>query len=156
MHPHSSKLKLKVLPNYCNILIILTFFHVLPFAQIVGYCVNVNLFFFYGAPLISIVKVLKERNSAPIHLGTMITNTLNSTFWTAYGFAILDGFIFIPNGIGAMLGFVQIVLVALLPRKISNQGKALDSKVQTTNESLSDKHKPTVSTKEVTTLLSNV
>jgi hypothetical protein len=119
-------------------------------ALIIGYCVNVNLFFFYGAPLLSIVKVLKERNSASIHLETMITNTLNSSFWTAYGFAILDGFIFIPNGIGAILGIVQIVLVAILPRKM------LDQKKVTEDTSPSDSLKSTATVKEVVASVSNV
>ena len=84
---------------------------------VVGICVNINLFFFYGAPLSSVVQVFRDRNSASIHMWTMITNTLNSCFWTAYGLAIGDAFIFVPNGIGAVLGFVQIALVVLFPRK---------------------------------------
>jgi solute carrier family 50 protein (sugar transporter) len=84
---------------------------------IVGIAVNINLFFFYGAPLSTIVTVLKERNSASIHLWTMTTNTMNGAFWTAYGIAVLDAFIYVPNGIGALLGVVQIVLIVLFPRK---------------------------------------
>lgn len=62
---------------------------------IVGILVNFNLVFFYGAPLSTIYTVLRERNSASIHIPTMITNTLNGSFWTAYGFAILDPFIIV-------------------------------------------------------------
>ena len=84
---------------------------------IVGVCVNVNLLFFYGAPLFSIAKVLKERNSASIYIWTMVTNTANGCFWTAYGFAVQDPFIYVPNGLGALLGFAQVILVVLFPRK---------------------------------------
>mmetsp|Transcript_20332 Transcript_20332/g.33659 ORF Transcript_20332/g.33659 Transcript_20332/m.33659 type:complete len:333 (+) Transcript_20332:25-1023(+) len=84
---------------------------------IIGICVNINLFFFYGAPLSTIFTVLKERNSASIHIWTMATNTANGSFWTAYGIAVLDPFIYIPNGLGAMLGVVQIILSVLFPRK---------------------------------------
>jgi uncharacterized protein with PQ loop repeat len=84
---------------------------------IVGVCANINLFFFYGAPLSVIFKVLKERNSASIHLWTMTTNTANGAFWTAYGIAINDVFLYVPNGIGALLGVGQIILVVLFPRK---------------------------------------
>lgn len=84
---------------------------------VIGISVNINLFFFYGAPLSSVVKVCRDRNSASIHIRTMVTNTLNSCFWTAYGLAIGDAFIFVPNGIGAVLGFMQIALVLLFPRK---------------------------------------
>ena len=46
----------------------------------------------------------------------MMMNTANGTFWAAYGIAIGDFFIIIPNSIGAMLGCVQIVLYILFPR----------------------------------------
>lgn len=85
---------------------------------VVGICVNINLFFFYGAPLSSFITVCRDRNSASIHIWTMITNTLNSCFWTAYGLAIGDPFIYVPNGIGAGLGFVQAALVLLFPRNV--------------------------------------
>jgi solute carrier family 50 protein (sugar transporter) len=47
----------------------------------------------------------------------MITNTLNGIFWTAYGLAILDPFIYVPNGLGAVLGAVQILLCVIFPRR---------------------------------------
>ena len=86
---------------------------------IVGFAVNINLLFFYGAPFSSIVQVLKERNSESIHIGTMITNSLNGIFWMAYGLAVADPFIIVPNGIGVFLGVVQGVLVLLLPRHVT-------------------------------------
>eukprot|EP00586_Coscinodiscus_wailesii_P020880 CAMPEP_0172520062 /NCGR_PEP_ID=MMETSP1066-20121228/291782_1 /TAXON_ID=671091 /ORGANISM="Coscinodiscus wailesii, Strain CCMP2513" /LENGTH=101 /DNA_ID=CAMNT_0013302753 /DNA_START=1106 /DNA_END=1411 /DNA_ORIENTATION=- len=47
----------------------------------------------------------------------MVTNTAASIFWTAYGFSIMDYFQIFPNGIGALLGFVQIFLMLIFPRK---------------------------------------
>jgi solute carrier family 50 protein (sugar transporter) len=84
---------------------------------IVGVVVNLNLVFFYGAPLSSIYTVLSTKTSASIHIPTMITNTLNGIFWTAYGLAILDPFIYVPNGLGAVLGAVQILLCVIFPRR---------------------------------------
>lgn len=86
---------------------------------IVGSVVNLNLVFFYGAPLSSIYKVLRTKDSSSIHFRTMITNTLNSSFWTAYGFAVQDFFIYVPNGLGSILGAIQLVLLLLYPRKAS-------------------------------------
>jgi solute carrier family 50 (sugar transporter) len=85
---------------------------------IVGISANINLLFFYGAPLSTIATVLQTRNTASIHVLTMITNTANGCFWAAYGFAIFDYLIFVPNGIGALLGFVQFALYITFPRKI--------------------------------------
>jgi solute carrier family 50 protein (sugar transporter) len=83
---------------------------------IVGYVVNVNLVFFYGAPLSTIWKVLSQKNTNTIHIPTLVTNTLNGTFWFAYGLAIQDWFIAVPNGMGAALGVVQVILLVLFPR----------------------------------------
>ena len=43
-------------------------------------------------------------------------NTANATFWTLYAIAIKDLYIAIPNGIGVVLGIVQIFLVIVFPR----------------------------------------
>lgn len=83
---------------------------------IVGVLVNLNLVFFYGAPLSTIYKVFTEGNSSSIHVRTMVTNTLNGIFWTAYGIAVLDPFVYAPNGLGAVLGAIQIFLIVIYPR----------------------------------------
>jgi len=84
--------------------------------SIVGVVANINLLFFYGAPLSAIWTVLQTRNSSSIHIPTMITATVNGTFWGAFGFAIMDYYMFIPNGIGVMLGVVQMLLCFIFPR----------------------------------------
>jgi solute carrier family 50 (sugar transporter) len=83
---------------------------------IVGILVNLNLVFFYGAPLSTIVTVLQTKNSSSIHLWTMMTNTGNGAFWTAYGLAVHDSFISIPNGLGTLLGIIQMMLCMTVPR----------------------------------------
>jgi len=84
---------------------------------IVGIVTNANLLFFYGAPLSTISTILANRNTATIHVPTMLTNTISSVFWGVYGLAILDLFICIPNCIGAVLGFMQIALYLVFPRE---------------------------------------
>ena len=66
--------------------------------QVIGTAVNVNLVFFYGAPLSSMLTVIKTRNSASIHFWTMTMNTVNAFFWCVYSLAIQDYYILIPNG----------------------------------------------------------
>jgi len=95
---------------------------------IVGIVVNINLCFFYGGPLSTIATVLKTRNTTSIHIWTMTTNTANGAFWTAYGIAVQDYFISIPNGIGVLLGLVQGALVFLFPRQVTDS-KADNTKV---------------------------
>jgi hypothetical protein len=47
--------------------------------------VNLNLIFFYGAPLQSIFQVIQTKQSNSIHLMTMYMSCLNCIFWTGYG-----------------------------------------------------------------------
>lgn len=84
---------------------------------IVGFAVNVNVMFFYGAPLSTIFIVLSTYESSSIHRPTMILNTINGTFWCIYGIATTDWFLTIPNGLGTLSGIVQIILCLLFPRK---------------------------------------
>jgi solute carrier family 50 protein (sugar transporter) len=85
--------------------------------MILGVSVNMNLVFFYGAPLSTIYTVLTTRSSASMHVLTMLTNTANGCFWFAYGLAVWDLYILIPNGLGALLGVVQICLRIAYPSK---------------------------------------
>lgn len=110
--------------------------------MIVGLTVNLNLLFFYGAPLSTITQVLKTRSSASIHVPTMITNTASATFWCLYGTAVMNLFIAIPNAIGVILGAVQIVLYVIFPRKTED----LDSTVKSIDETM------TSTTKEAKTV----
>jgi len=90
-------------------------------SNVVGFIVNANLLFFYGGPLSTMFLVIKERDSSSIHRRTMIMNTLNGAFWCAYGIGIFDYFMFIPNGIGALMGVVQFLMCFLFPPKKTDE-----------------------------------
>lgn len=85
--------------------------------QIVGCIVNLNLCFFYFAPLTTIVEVCRTQSSASIHRPTTIMTILNSFFWSAYGFAVRDPFIYVPNGVGLGFGVMQAALLLLFGSK---------------------------------------
>ena len=76
----------------------------------IGVAVNLNLIFFYAAPLSTIVEVFRTKSSSSIHFWTMVMNTSNAFFWCIYSFAIQDYYILIPNGLGFSFGIIQIVL----------------------------------------------
>mmetsp|Transcript_15367 Transcript_15367/g.32340 ORF Transcript_15367/g.32340 Transcript_15367/m.32340 type:complete len:329 (-) Transcript_15367:41-1027(-) len=88
---------------------------------VVGIAVNINLLFFYGAPLSTIFTVIRTRDSSSIHRRTMVMNTMNGIFWTAFGFGTVDYFISVPNGLGAILGFVQMFMCLVMPCKGNEQ-----------------------------------
>jgi solute carrier family 50 protein (sugar transporter) len=86
-------------------------------AATIGVVVNVNLVFFYGAPLQRVQTVVVERNSESIHVPTMVMNWMNTTFWILYGVAKQDFVIIVPNVLGLSLGLLQGVLCVMFPRK---------------------------------------
>lgn len=98
------------------------------YTLVIGIVANINTCFFYGAPLSTIVTVLKTHDSCSIHRRTMITNTANAVFWTAFGIGIMDWIIVIPNGLGSVLGFIQVFLCLIIPNR---SGKATNTTTTT-------------------------
>eukprot|EP00980_Cylindrotheca_fusiformis_P020265 scaffold7330_cov146-Cylindrotheca_fusiformis.AAC.4 len=87
-------------------------------AAIIGIFVNVNLVFFYGAPLQSIKTVLQTKSSGTIHGPTVLMNFINTLFWLLYGsLGIRDPVIYGPNMFGAALGTIQAFLICYYPRQ---------------------------------------
>jgi len=86
--------------------------------KIVGYVVNINTIFFYGAPLSRISTVLKTKKSDTLHFPTMVTNSLSAGLWVAYALApqINDPFIYVPSGLGLAFGILQFVLWIVFPK----------------------------------------
>merc|ERR1711935_303010 len=71
---------------------------------------------FYGAPLSAIRTVLTTKQSNAFHVPTMVTNTSNSVFWTSYAVAINDPIVYVPNGLGVLLGAIQFFLLMVFPK----------------------------------------
>jgi len=90
-----------------------------------GLITNLILVFFYAAPLSTIYTVLRTQSSATIHGPTVLMTTVNGTFWLVYGLALLDFFIAIPNGLGALLGLILMLLRIVFPT-----GKPLQTVVE--------------------------
>eukprot|EP00980_Cylindrotheca_fusiformis_P026824 scaffold17595_cov113-Cylindrotheca_fusiformis.AAC.9 len=105
---------------------------------IVGLLNNIILISFYAAPLSTIRTVLQDRNTASLHVPTMIVNTLNSTFWMVYGIAVVDYFQILPNGLGACLGAFQIVLSFIFPRGTANVVDAGNDRISSSNNNSSN------------------
>jgi uncharacterized protein with PQ loop repeat len=94
---------------------------------VIGIAVNLNLIFFYAAPLSSIVVVIRTKSSSSIHPCTMIMNTINSFFWCIYSLAIQDYYILIPNGLGFLFGLAQMILYNCYPRIATSDEMVMSS-----------------------------
>jgi hypothetical protein len=84
---------------------------------IIGISVNLNISFFYGAPLSTIFKVIKTRDSSSIHRYTMLLNTGCSVFFMLFGIGVQDKYMIVPNAIGVALGVAQAILRTVLPNR---------------------------------------
>lgn len=71
-----------------------------PPLTIFGVTTNVVSISFYAAPLSTAWQVVRSRDSSSIFLPAALTNLVNGALWTAYGIAVTDVFIWIPNGTG--------------------------------------------------------
>ncbi len=88
-------------------------------AAAVGLLVNLNLIFFYAAPLQTITHVVRSGYSNSIHPPTMIMGCANASFWFLYGVALWDPVVMVPNSIGLILAICQVLLCGIYPRRES-------------------------------------
>lgn len=50
-----------------------------------------------------------------------IANLVNTLLWIGYGFAVLDPFIYVPNGIGGLFAVVLCALCLIYPKREAEQ-----------------------------------
>ena len=118
---------------------------------VIGIITNINTCMFYGAPLSTIYTVLKQKDSSSIHRPTMVMNTLTAIFLTAFGFGVKDLIIIIPNGIGGILGIIQIFLRLVVPARSSIGSVAMNTEMTSTPEEPSSKLVSETKSEEFTT-----
>jgi len=80
-----------------------------------GWAVNVNMVFFYGAPLHTIRSVVRTHDSSAIHRPTLSMSLINTSFWMLYGVARTNVVIVAPNAAGFLLGVAQSILCMYYP-----------------------------------------
>jgi solute carrier family 50 protein (sugar transporter) len=79
-------------------------------ALLYGVLCNAVLLAYYGAPLSTIGKVLRQKSADSIYFPTVLCNGVNGAFWAIYALAIGDWYIFAPNAIGVLLAAIQSFL----------------------------------------------
>jgi uncharacterized protein with PQ loop repeat len=83
--------------------------------DILGYLVTLVNISMFGAPLLEIQTVLKERSSKGLPLPTCATGLACSAMWTVVGVQLGNLPLAAPNGIGAVLNLAQLGLIAAFP-----------------------------------------
>lgn len=82
-----------------------------------GFTANGILLMYYGAPLSTVVTVVKTKSSKTLNLPLCIMQTINGCLWLGYGLAVSDPFIYVPNAIGACTGGLLCFLLFIYREK---------------------------------------
>jgi hypothetical protein len=72
---------------------------------------------YYVAPLSTVATVLRNRDSSSMYWPLSMMNVINGCLWGAYGLAILDWFIAIPNAVGAVFNVACLIMCFVFPNK---------------------------------------
>ena len=86
---------------------------------VMGLFCNFVLLVYYASPLTTMRQVLEQKNSKSLFFPMALANTANGAAWFVYGIALNDPYLMVPNGIGAALGILQVVLIRAYPAKHS-------------------------------------
>ncbi|GMF66072.1 unnamed protein product [Phytophthora lilii] len=82
-------------------------------SHVLGYLSIVAAIILYGAPFEKALFVLHNKNAAPIQLPMVICGATNNALWVIYTPLDSNWFMFIPNAICVLLGFVLLVLYVM-------------------------------------------
>tara|TARA_B110001452_G_scaffold263332_1_gene264627 strand:+ start:147 stop:944 length:798 start_codon:yes stop_codon:yes gene_type:complete len=81
----------------------------------------------FASPLTTIASVVRNRNAASILAPLTASQVANCVLWTTYGvFAAKDPFVWGPNGVGLVLGLVQLACKLAFP-SVDEEGAAASS-----------------------------
>lgn len=69
----------------------------------------------YGSPLVTVTNVIRYKSTEFMTFSMCVATFVVSLLWTIYGQLVEDNFILVPNGIGVILGTVQLLLFVFYP-----------------------------------------
>lgn len=82
-----------------------------------GFTANACLFLYYASPLSTIAEVIRTKSAETLYWPMVLANGINGGSWTAYGAFLREPFVFVPNGAGALLAIIQLLLVCVYGTK---------------------------------------
>jgi solute carrier family 50 protein (sugar transporter) len=90
-------------------------------AKLLGIFADIMAVIMFGSPLMLMGDVIKMKNSEIIAAPMAVSGLVNGALWTAYVIMQSDYYVLVPNAIGGILCFVQVMLVIIFPRKASDK-----------------------------------
>lgn len=92
-------------------------------AAVIGIVANILTFIMFGAPLSQIRRIVQEQDSSSIDRRFMVMQIMNCTLWLIYGLATGDLMLLPPNGVGLLLGLIQVAAVCRYPIRQPSAGQ---------------------------------
>ncbi|TVU34006.1 hypothetical protein EJB05_15832 [Eragrostis curvula] len=89
----------------------------------VGYLSVASLIFMFASPLSIINLVIKTKSVEYMPFYLSLSMFLMSVSFFAYGLLLHDFFIYIPNGIGTVLGITQLLLYAYFSKRSKEEAR---------------------------------
>ncbi|XP_073115408.1 bidirectional sugar transporter SWEET2a-like isoform X1 [Elaeis guineensis] len=89
----------------------------------VGYLSVASLISMFASPLFIINLVIRTRSVEFMPFYLSLATFLMSVSFFAYGLLLHDFFVYVPNGIGTVLGVIQLLLYAYYCRKPSEESR---------------------------------
>jgi len=83
-------------------------------------CILFNVMM-YASPLVVMKLVLTTRSVEYMPFSLSLTSFVNGLTWSTYALIQFDPFILVPNGVGAVLAMVQLILYAIFYKSTKRQ-----------------------------------
>ncbi|KAI9336325.1 sugar efflux transporter for intercellular exchange-domain-containing protein [Obelidium mucronatum] len=90
---------------------------------VMGVLGNVILVGFYGSPLSVCISVVKTRDPSSLNVPLLITTAVNCILWFAYGIALSNYFIAVPQVLGLFFVIIQAILILLYRQSGRRRGQ---------------------------------
>ena len=84
--------------------------------MISGIIGNASVVALAGSPLAVVRDVIRDGTSIYLPIPITTCAVINALSWLLYGVVIKDVFVIVPNGLGLMVGLVQVCLLFAFPR----------------------------------------
>jgi hypothetical protein len=78
---------------------------------VVGSLCDCTAILYFAAPMSTMREVIRNKDSSSLYAPTIFVNLLNGLMWFFYGLiGVPDKNVWIPNGLGAVLSVIQLIL----------------------------------------------
>ena len=79
--------------------------------EFIGLIASITAILMFISPVDQIRDIIKDKTSQGVSPVIYLMMIINCVFWVMYGFGVNNVYIITPNAIGAVLGFVTLLII---------------------------------------------